>query len=247
MNKKVIAYDDEAVLRKTLENVFVALKTDYTLIATFANATDVLAHVKMHQPDAILLDIEMRENDEDGLLALHAIKKQYPNQKVMMLTTFDNDDKIFNAICLGADGYMLKTDLIDQVPQIVLRQSLNILFADGAYLTPAVAKKILHLFRDKHIGDKIQQVVTRFTNIFNQSKNPKPNNMTYKLTKTQQLILEQIVEGKTAVQIAKDRNVSENTVCTHIKAIYQELEVHTRGEAVKKAYEAQLVKLEKEK
>lgn len=245
MKKKVIAYDDEAALRKTLEGVFSALKTDFELVATFPNATDVLWYIETHQPDAILLDIEMRENDEDGLLALHAIKRQYPNQKVMMLTTFDNDDKIFNAICLGADGYMLKTDLIDQVPQIVMRQSLNTLFADGAYLTPAVAKKILLLFRDTHIGDKIQQVVTRFTNIFNQSKKTKPSNMTYKLTKTQQLILEQIVDGKTAMQIAKERNVSENTVCTHIKAIYQELEVHTRGEAVKKAFEEQLVKLKK--
>jgi DNA-binding NarL/FixJ family response regulator len=69
--------------------------------------------------------------------------------------------------------------------------------------------------------------------------------MEYKLTKTQQRILEEIVAGKTAVQIAKEQNVSENTVHTHIKAIYQELEVHTRGAAVRKAYEERLVELKK--
>lgn len=69
--------------------------------------------------------------------------------------------------------------------------------------------------------------------------------MAYKLTKTQQFILEEIVEGKTAVQIAQQQNISENTVYTHIKAIYLELEVHTRGEAVRKAYEERLVKLRK--
>lgn len=245
MIKKVIAYDDEAALRKTLEGVFGALKADYELVATFPHANEVVEHIKIYQPDVILLDIEMRENDEDGLLALHTIKKHYPNQKVMMLTTFDNDDKVFNAICLRTDGYMLKTDLIDQVPQIVMRQSLNIVFSNGAYLTPAVAKKILHLFQDVGIGEKIQKVVARFTDIFNQTKNPKFNNMAYKLTKTQQFILEEIVEGKTAVQIAHQQNISENTVYTHIKAIYQELEVHTRGEAVRKAYEERLVKLKK--
>ena len=245
MNKKVIAYDDEAAIRKTLVGVFGVLKADYELVATFPHANDVIAHIKTYQPDVILLDIEMRENEEDGLLALHAIKKQYPNQKVMMLTTFDNDDKVFNAICLRADGYMLKTDLIDHIPQVVMRQSMNIIFSGGAYLTPTVAKKILHLFQDSGIGEKIQKVVARFTNIFNQSNNPKPLNMAYKLTKTQQFILEQIVEGKTAVQIAKAQGVSENTIFTHIKAIYQELEVHTRGEAVRKAYEERLVKLKK--
>lgn len=66
--------------------------------------------------------------------------------------------------------------------------------------------------------------------------------MNFKLTKTQQIILEEIADGKTAVQIARERNVSENTVYTHVKAIYQELDVHTRTEAVKKAYEKDLIK-----
>jgi DNA-binding NarL/FixJ family response regulator len=245
MNKQVIAYDDEGTLRKQLEGLFYPLKAEYTLAATFAHADLVLEHIKIYKPDVILLDIDMRQNEEDGLMALYAIKKHHPDQKVMMLTTFDNDDKVFNAICLGADGYMLKTDFINHIPQEVMRRSLNIIFSDGAYLTPAVAKKILHLFRDVQIGEKVQKVIARFTNIFNQSKSPKQQNMAYKLTKTEMLTLEDIAEGKTAIQIAKERGVKETTIYTHIKAIYRELEVHTRGEAIRKAIEERLVKLKK--
>lgn len=245
MNKKVLAYDDEDVLRKQLENLFYALRADFTLAATFAHAALVLEHINTYKPEIILLDIDMRQNEEDGLIALYEIKKHHPDQKVMMLTTFDNDDNVFNAICLGADGYMLKSDFINHIPQEVMRRSLNIIFSGGAYLTPTVAKKILHLFRDVNLGNKIQTVVTKFTNIFNQSKNPKQKNMAYKLTQTQEIILEGIAEGKTAIQIAKERSVTENTVYTHIKAIYQELGVHTRGEAIRKAIEERLVKLKK--
>ena len=162
-----------------------------------------------------------------------------------MLTTFDNDDKIFNAICLGADGYMLKTDLVNHLPHVILRQSLNIIFSDGAYLTPAVAKKILYLFRDIGIGDKIQQVVNRFSHVLSNYKKPKSKHSAYKLTPAQLIVIQRIADGKTVVQIAKEQNVSENTISTHIKAVYRELEVHTRGEAVRKAYEEKLIKFKK--
>jgi DNA-binding NarL/FixJ family response regulator len=71
--------------------------------------------------------------------------------------------------------------------------------------------------------------------------------MTYNLTKTQQVVLEEIVEGKTAIQIAKAQHVSKNTIYTHIKAIYQELDVHTRSEMTRRAYEEGFVELKNEK
>jgi DNA-binding NarL/FixJ family response regulator len=245
MIKKVIAYDDDPDFRGRLSAVFNGLKKEYDLLALYPQANEVLDHIKKYQPDVILMDIEMHEHDEDGLLALYTIKKAHPHQKVLMLTTFDNDDKIFNAICLRADGYMLKTDFAEYLPHVILRQSLNIIFNDGAYLTPAVAKKILYLFQDIGIGDKIQQVVTRFTHVLMQYKNPKGKNASYKLTPAQLIILQRIADGKTAGQIAKEQGVTENTINTHIKAIYRELEVHTRGEAVRKGYEEKLIKLKK--
>jgi len=85
-----------------------------------------------------------------------------PDIKVMMLTTFDVDDKVFNAICLGADGYMLKTDFASQMPHEAMRKSLRTIFEGGAYLTPSVAKRILNLFSDATIADKIKKVSSFF-------------------------------------------------------------------------------------
>lgn len=245
MSKQVIAYDDELSMRTQLTNVFRALRNEYDLILTFPNAVDVLTHIKQYKPHIILLDIEMRENEEDGLIALYEIKSKYPNQIVMMLTTFDNDDKIFNAICLGADGYMLKSDFIKNMPIDVMRRSLNIIFSDGAYLTPAVAKKILHLFRDATIGVKVQKIVDRFKNLISQPKKIQRNDMAYQLKPIQIQILEDIVAGKKSSEIATERDMPENTINHHIKGIYRELEVHSRAQAVRKAIEESIVKIKK--
>jgi DNA-binding NarL/FixJ family response regulator len=241
--KQVIAYDDEPALRKQLENYFYTLRAEFNLLATFSNGSTVVDNIRVFKPDIVLLDIEMRENAEDGLMALYTIKQKYPQQKVMMLTTFDDDDKIFNAICLGADGYMLKSDFVHLIPHEVLRRSLNMILTDGAYLTPAVAKKILHLFRDVKVGEKIQKVVARFTDLFSQTKKI-PNVMTYQLKDIQLQILEQIVEGKSSPQISRDLEMPENTINHHIKGIYRELEVHTRAHAVRKAIEERIVTFE---
>ena len=243
MTKQVIAYDDEPNMRKQLENVFYTLRADFTLASTFPNAINVLVDIRKYKPEIILLDIDMRENNEDGLIALYEIKKLYPNQKVMMLTTFDDDDKIFNAICLGADGYMLKSDFVNYLPHEVMRRSLNIIFSDGAYLTPAVAKKILYLFRDASIGVKIEKIINRFKNLINKPITQKKSEMEYNLKEIQFLILESIVAGKKSSEIAEEMNMPENTVNHHIKGIYRELEVHSRAQAVRKAIKEDIVKI----
>ncbi len=243
MAKQVIAYDDEPAMRKQLDNVFHTLRTEYNLVSSYPNAIDVLAHIEQHKPDIVILDIDMRENDEDGLIALYEIKRDYPNQKVMMLTTFDEDDKIFNAICLGADGYMLKSDFVKNLPHEIMRRSLNIVFSDGAYLTPAVAKKILYLFRDASIGIKINNIVERFKKLISQPKKQQLKNMEYKLKDIQVQILEGIVAGKKSSEIAHEIEMPENTVNHHIKGIYRELEVHSRSQAVRKAIEESIVKI----
>ena len=163
----------------------------------------------------------------------------------MMLTVFDSDDKIFKAICLGADAYMLKTDLIEYLPHEVMRRSLNIIFSDGSYLTPSIAKKILILFRDLTIPDKIQNTIERFKKLFTQSNKLDMDNMEYKLSPTQIAILEDIVNGMKSSEIAQRREISENTVGTHIKAIYKKLEVNSRAKAVKKAIEERIINQKK--
>lgn len=239
MAKTVIAYEDEPLLRKQLENVFYTIREDFTLLASFSEPDDVLQHLTSYRPVIVIMDIQMNE-DEDGLLALYKIKKINPEIKVMMLTTFDVDDKVFNAICLGADGYMLKSDFSSQqLPHEAMRKSMRILFEGGAYLTPMVAKQILRLFSDHTIADRILRVRERFQTLFQQEsiiENKGPH-----ITKMQMAVLKKIVEGKSTPEIAIEFGLKENTINTHIKAIYLALEVHSRAKAVKKAMERRLV------
>ena len=242
MIKNVIAYEDDFELRHQFDNIFYAIRQEFQLAHSFADAKQVLSHLDKYKPDVVLMDIQMLDED-DGLVALYQIKQHNAQVKVMMLTMFDNDDKVFNAICLGADGYMLKSDFSTAaIPHEAMRKSLRVMFDGGAYLTPTVAKKILRLMTEEGIGEKINRIKTRFKNLITHLTNPDNMEMKYKLTKTQLIVLEKIVEGNTTAEIAELLHVSENTVNTHIKAIYNELEVHSRAKVIRKAIEERLVK-----
>src|SRR6187399_1689494 len=240
MAKAVIAYEDQPDLRKKLEYVFYAIKEEFNLLNSFPHPEDVLEHLKLYKPDIVIMDIQMND-DDDGLNALYKIKNANPAIKVMMLTTFDIDEKVFNAICLGADGYMLKTDFSSQqLPHEAMKKSLRMIFDGGAYLTPSVAKQILNLFSDRSIGEKMNKVKERFQAIFkNESKSSKASSG---LTRMQMTVLQEITNGKTTAEIARDLQLSENTINSHIKAIYSELEVHSRSKVIKKAMEEKWVR-----
>lgn len=240
MGKSVIIYEDEPLLRTHLQNVFYTIRDEFHLLDSFPDADDVLSHLNTFQPDVIIMDIQMKGHD-DGLYALYKIKNAGVHTKVMMLTTFDADEKVFNALCLGADGYMLKTDFSSYTfPQEAIRKSLNTIFNGGAYLTPSVAKQILNLFASQSIADMVDKVKRRFNTIFKNESNIK--NVIARLTEKQLIVLKEISEGKTTTEIANELQISENTVNTHIKAIYGVLEVHSRAKAIKKAIEFRLVR-----
>lgn len=240
MCKSVILYEDEHELRVHLENVFNMLRNEFILLGSYPDADDVLGHLSTHDPDIVLMDIRLKD-EEDGLLALYKIKSAATGTMVMMLTTFDEDDKVLNAISLGADGYMLKTDFSSYLePHEAIQKSLNTILDGGAYLTPSVAKKILELFQHPTISDRIANIKARFSGLLG---NKTSSNMrSYNLTRRQKIVLQKITEGKSTSEIARELQLSENTVNTHIKAIYSVLAVHSRVKAIKKAIENKLVK-----
>lgn len=232
----VIAYEDDPALRKQLESVFYAIREEFDLVATFPNPMDVITDILVYKPTIVLMDLQMLE-DDDGLVALYKIKQSEPSIKVMVLTMFDADQKVFNAICLGADGYMLKTDFSSyMIPHEAMQRSLQTILDDGAYLTPSVAKQILKQFSDISIADRIQDVKERFKLFFQKPESQKVRKKSG-LTQMQSVVLQGIIDGKTGPQIAKELDLSENTIKTHIKAIYQSLGVHSRALAIKKAVE----------
>jgi DNA-binding NarL/FixJ family response regulator len=239
MVKTVIAYEDEPALRKQLENVFYALREEFSLVGSFSEPNQVLDHLLIYKPDIVIMDIAMND-DDDGLTALNKIKNTNPDVRVMMLTTFDVDDKIFNAICLGADGYMLKTDFSsDQLPHEAMRKSIRIILEGGAYLTPSVAKRILNLFSDQSIAEKINKVKERFQAIF--KRDSILNQVTPGLTRMQTVVLQKIIDGKSTAEIARELDLKENTINSHIKGIFNILEVHSRAKAIRKALEEKWV------
>lgn len=232
----VIAYEDDPALRKQLESIFYTIRDEFDLVATFPNPLDVLKDILVYKPTVVLMDLQMLEED-DGLVALYKIKQSEPSIKVMVLTMFDADQKVFNAICLGADGYMLKTDFSSyMIPHEAMQRSLQTILDDGAYLTPSVAKQILKQFSDISIADRIQDVKERFKLFFQKPESQKVRKKSG-LTQMQSVVLQGIIDGKTGPQIAKELDLSENTIKTHIKAIYQSLGVHSRALAIKKAVE----------
>jgi DNA-binding NarL/FixJ family response regulator len=236
MIKTVIAYEDDPALRKQLESIFYSLKEEFELIATFPNPVGITAELNHYNPDIVLMDLQMLEED-DGLVALYVIKQTAPNVKVMVLTMFDADQKVFNAICLGADGYMLKSDFSSyQLPHEAIRRSIHTILDGGAYLTPSVAKQILKLFSDISIADRIQKVKDRFQQLFQKSSSHHQLKSTG-LTKMQAYVLQGIVDGKTYSQMAREVELSENTIKTHIKAVYTCLGVHSKALAIRKAFE----------
>ena len=239
MTKNVIAYEDDPLLRNQLQSMFYALREEYLLLETFEDPSHVEDHLLTYKPDIVIMDIQMRD-DDDGLNALYRIKRVNKEMKVMMLTTFDVDDTVFNAICLGADGYMLKTDFSSyRAPHEAMRRSLRTIFDGGAYLTPSVAKKIMRIMTDQTIGEKFHAVTEKFTSIFRRQQ--EKDNGVRVLSRMQKTVLQKIVEGLTTPEIADQLGLSENTINSHIKAIYQLMEVHSRSQVIKKALQEKWV------
>ncbi|MCB4809599.1 response regulator transcription factor [Tamlana sp. 62-3] len=166
--------------------------------------------------DLILMDIEMPVLN--GIEATEAVKKKYPHIKIIMLTVFDNDEHIFNAIKAGADGYLLKEVNAKDLHDGIL-ETLN----GGAAMNPSIAMKTLKLLRNP-------------LEIENQNQTED-----IKLTKREVEVLEQLSKGLSYNLIAENLFLSRGTVRKHIENIYKKLQVHNKLEAVQKAQKNNLI------
>lgn len=165
--------------------------------------------------DVILMDIEMPVLN--GIEATKKIKKMYPQIKIIMLTVFDNDENIFNAIQAGADGYLLK-----EVDPNSLYQGIQETLTGGAAMTPSIALKTLKLLRNPiAFDDKVEEEI--------------------KLSIREIDVLEQLSKGLSYSVIAENLFLSPSTVRKHIENIYSKLQVHSKLEAVQKAKRNNLI------
>ena len=177
----------------------------------FSNAEDALdAMLGGGVPDVALLDVELP--GLNGIEAVRKIKSISPATRVVMLTVFDDHEKVFKAICAGASGYLLKTSSVDRIVE-----SIQEALAGGAPMTPRVASAVLSMF--------------------SQFAQPKQD---YGLTSREQKILELMTKGLIKKEIADQLSLSYHTVDTHLRNIYTKLHVHSRTGAVAKAVKERL-------
>jgi len=210
---KVILYEDNPDMREGL-SAFLKLTKGFELAGSFTNCTDSEMHAKALQPDVILMDIEMP--GVNGLEGIQKIRTISNDVKIIVLTVFEDNQNVFNAICSGANGYLLKQSSPEQIVA-----AIHEVLAGGSPMTPSIASKVLKLLTDSNLSSKQKQ--------------------DYGLTPREKDILQSLVNGNSYKMISAEQNITVDTVKTHLKKIYQKLQVHSQTEAVVKALKNKIV------
>ncbi len=209
--KSIWIIEDHSAFRRTLVRV-VNAEDGLQCTRDFDSCEKALAAmVHDHAPDLILLDVGLP--GMSGLDGIRLIKERSPNALVVILTVFEDDDKVFSAICAGAAGYLLKTSSVTEITQAV-RNAL----AGGSPMTSRIARRVLDMF------SKLA-----------------PKQSDYGLSDREKEILQLMTTGLIKKEIADRLTLSVHTVDTYLRRIYEKLEVNTRTGAVAKALKEGLV------
>lgn len=216
MDIKIAIVDDNSFLINAVKEKL-SFFNDLDLKFTACHGADLLLKLEEnHNLDLILMDIEMPVLN--GIESTEIVKQKYPHIKIIILTVFDNDENIFNAIKAGADGYLLK-----EINAKDLHDGIHETINGGAAMNPSIAMKTLKLLRNP---------------IDMESKNDQD---VIKLTQREVEVLEQLSKGLSYHLIAENLILSTGTVRKHIENIYKKLQVHNKLEAVSKAKKNNLI------
>lgn len=206
MSKKphtIAIVEDDDSLRGILTEIVAA--SPWSLVDTFPNAEVALAALATTCPEVVLMDIQLP--GMSGIQCVAKLKALHPAVLVLMVTVYDNNERIFDALAAGASGYLLKRD----APAKLL-EALDDLLAGGSPMSGAIARKVVQHFQ----------------------KEPPTRNKDLNLTPRETQILELLVKGNLYKEIAWDLGIGFETVRSHIDNIYNKLHVRTRTEAVVK-------------
>ncbi|MDP4286248.1 MAG: response regulator transcription factor [Bacteroidota bacterium] len=179
----------------------------FACVGAYDSAADLIFKIKRSEPEVILMDIDMP--GMNGIEAVNIVKQNFPAIHIIMQTVFEDDDKIFQAIQAGAEGYILK-----KTPPAKMLEAITEVCAGGAPMTPGIAAKTLQLFR------------TGIKSLTNKKEE--------KLNERQKEILGCIVSGLSYKLIAEKLFISVDTVRYHVKNIYEILQVHSKYELINK-------------
>jgi DNA-binding NarL/FixJ family response regulator len=208
---RVAIIEDHHKFRECLE--FLLNNTDgYRCVGSFRSMEEALEKIKFDLPDVALVDIGLP--GMSGVEGVRILKERYPALLMLINTVYDDDERIFKALCAGASGYLLK-----KTPPARLLESLQEAIAGGAPMSPEVARRVLTLFREIR----------------------PPDDVDYRLTPHELRLLKLLVEGHSYKTAATKLNVSAKTISFHLQKIYEKLQVHSKSEAVAKALRNRLV------
>lgn len=211
---RVAIFEDNKLVRDSFEAILNGTE-GFICTGSFSACNDLVSDLKRSQPDVVLMDIEMA--GLNGIEATKIIHQQYPEIKVLIQTVFEEDEKVFAAICAGASGYILKktspSKIIDAIQEV---------HDGGAPMSPGVASKVLHFFQ-------------KFAPANNVSTNENS------LSPREKEVLAMMMEGDNFHSIAQKKFISYDTVRTHVRHIYKKLHVASINQALVKAFKEKLI------
>ena len=202
---KVLIADDQELIRESLK-IILDSKPDIEVTDAVSDGLEVIRSVREKRPDIILLDIRMPRLD--GVSCTKIIKEGYPDIKIIILTTFDDDEYVFNALKYGASGYLLKGISMDS-----LVEAINTVYQGQAMINPDIASKVLKFFSKLAVNNETIYV---------------PVENIKMITKNEWTIIKEVSKGKSNKEIAKDLSFSEGTVRNYLSNILDKLELRDR-------------------
>jgi DNA-binding NarL/FixJ family response regulator len=208
---KIAIIEDVLALREGF-HMLIDGTEGFRCTSRYRTMEEALDKIGSELPDVALVDIGLP--GMNGIEGVRLLNQRYPDVVLLMLTVYEDDDRIFHALCAGASGYLLK-----KTPPARLLESLREASQGGAPMSPEIARRVVALFREIH----------------------PPEHADYKLTPHELRLLKLLVEGHNYKTAAAQIGVSYNTICFHIKSIYEKLQVHSKSEAVSKALRHRLI------
>jgi DNA-binding NarL/FixJ family response regulator len=208
---RIAIIEDQHEIREGLASLINGTR-GYQCTGSYRSMEEAFARIGRELPDVALIDIGLP--GISGIEGTRQLKERYPNLLVLILSVYDDDDRIFEALCAGACGYLLK-----KTPSARLLEGLREAMNGGAPMSPEVARRVVNLFQ-------------RFR---------PPQRADYRLTPHEVRLLKMLVQGHNYTSAAAELGVGFSTIAFHMQNIYQKLQVHSKSEAVAKALLERLV------
>jgi len=202
MSIKIVLFEDNDRLRESLVALFSGMD-EYEVTGDYNNCNEAATIARVYQPDVVLMDIDLPGNT--GIKGVTMIKEARPQTSIIMYTVFEDDEKLFQCLCAGANGYLLKktppSKLIDAITEVI---------EGGAPMSPSIARKVLNTFQ-------------------------KGKSNQYFLSAREIEVLQLLIKGYSAKMIAAELSIAFDTARFHLKNIYTKLHVNCGKEAIAKA------------